>query len=144
MQQVLLRRRAGVRSGASCTSMKHVLLCLLLAAGCETKAAEPVPGFVSFSDLDRASAANVTLALQQLPIERDDLPRLEYLPRTLGEATRAIEISLDLRIPPVAEACDTIDWVLFAPAREADADGFESGWALRRSTLELYSFGTRR
>ena len=125
--------------------MKHLLhlsLCLLLSAGCETRAAELAPGFVHIDDLDPTSAANVNRALERLPLERQDIPRLEYMPRTLVEARRSIEMLMDVELPPFAEACLVKDWALFSPAAAQDGGRFESGWALERSTLELYSFGS--
>ena len=82
-------------------------------------------------------------AITHLPLESEDVPRLEYMPRTLVEAQRAIEARMSVELPPLTEACTSNDWVVFSPAGAEDGSRFESGWVLQRTTLELYSFGSQ-
>ena len=132
--------------------MRHLLLCLLLTAGCETQAAESSTGFVRLEDLDRGTANTVQRAIASLPIEDREQPRLDFVPRTLAEAEREIEEHLGRQIEPPREACETADWLLFTPVRpgdpgEAGAGGdaepsrrFSRGWALERASNRLYAY----
>ena len=120
--------------------MRRLLICLPLIAGCETEAAAPEPGFVALAALERTVAADVEEALERLPIETPEQPRLSFLPRTLVEAERLLEELEGEDLPPLGEACDTPDWFVFSLDPPESEQRFRRGWAVDRTTLAVYRF----
>lgn len=122
--------------------MRRLLLCLILIGGCETEAAAPTPGFVPFAELERSVATSIEETIARFPTETEGRTRVDFLPRTLGEARRLIEELEDRDLEPFHEACEMADWLVLSQVEPGAEGRFGRGWAIERSTLRIYSFQT--
>ena len=124
--------------------MKRLLPVLMLVAACETRAAAPASGFVHLSELDGDAAQCIAAVLGDLPVETEGQPRLDYMPTTLDDARRLIETWHGDDVAKFQEACDTPAWLILSQTAPGDEARFKRGWAIEKTSLEIYPFSLNR